>query len=382
MKRKLITLLSVLNVLSSYAQYSLEFNEAEFLRIPDPPYGGYVAHANWNVYNSNLTFDEADEAGAIIYPNHYFEGTSLVTCSYRYEYYRNGREQTGTGSVSYTISFKSNMATLNKTELTLNVGQTEKLSYTLAKSYGSAYGAPKMTWESSDDLVATVDKNGKVKALQSGHATITFDPVVGPPVTCDVTVRYIPPTGISFIQPSASVVEGKTRRLSYKLLPEGASAEIQWYTSDETIVKVSTEGIITGVHEGTAIVTATTDNGHSATCTVDVISAPKSVSLADNISVIQGYGIRITPILSPHNSESTYKWKSDDTSVASVSNNGVVTGRNIGETTLTVTTENGLSASCRVKVIEAKKGIDYRNANIRRKAVETLRNKISKIISK
>ena len=72
------------------AQYNLEWDEHAYLAIPDAPYDGYIASATWNVNNRNLTFKEADEAGAIIYPNHYFEGTSLVTCNYRYEYYLNG----------------------------------------------------------------------------------------------------------------------------------------------------------------------------------------------------------------------------------------------------------------------------------------------------
>ncbi len=130
------------------AQYYLEYNEPEFLSIPNPPYNGYVASASWNVNNSNLSFDGHDEAGAIIYPNHYFEGSSVVTCNYRYEYYLNGRMQTGTRMVSYTVSFKSNNATLSKEELIMPVGKTEKLTYQLERSYNTSnYGKPNMKWE-------------------------------------------------------------------------------------------------------------------------------------------------------------------------------------------------------------------------------------------
>ena len=127
MKKVLILFLLLLCMSNVSAQYHLAYKECAYLAIPDPPYNGYVVHALWNVNNSNLTFDAADEAGAIIYPNHYFDETSLVTCSYRYEYYRNGRYQMATGSVSYTVAFKSIEAKLNVTELSLNVGQTAKI---------------------------------------------------------------------------------------------------------------------------------------------------------------------------------------------------------------------------------------------------------------
>ena len=124
MRKNLLLILFLFFTLAVQAQYYLEWKEYAFLEIPDPPYNGYVAHATWNVNNSNITFDEADEAGAIIYPNHYFEGTSIVTCNYRYEYYRNGRYQTGTSVASYSVTFKSKNAVLDNSEISLNIGQT------------------------------------------------------------------------------------------------------------------------------------------------------------------------------------------------------------------------------------------------------------------
>ena len=62
MKKVLILFLLLLCMSNVSAQYHLAYKECAYLAIPDPPYNGYVAHALWNVNNSNLTFEAADEA--------------------------------------------------------------------------------------------------------------------------------------------------------------------------------------------------------------------------------------------------------------------------------------------------------------------------------
>ncbi len=292
MRKHLLIILGFVFVCSNIqAQYCLEYNEPEFLSLPTPPYNGYIATASWNVNNDNLTFDEHDEAGAIIYPNHYFEGSSIVTCNYRYEYYRNDRMQTGTGVASYVITFNSNNATLSANRITLTIGKTEKLTYSLERSYGSAYGSPKMTWESNNESVATVDKNGKVTAVGTGYATITFDPVVGPPVYCDVTVERIPPTAISLPTTSTTKV-AESVTLTPTLTPSNATATITWKSSDTNIATVS-GGKVSGKKVGTATITATTDNGLSANCVVTINKGSVTVT-ADAESGIYASGKDVT----------------------------------------------------------------------------------------
>lgn len=47
----------------------------------------------------------------------------------------------------------------------------------------------KLTWTSSNKKVATVDKNGKVKALKKGTATITVKTASGKKAACKITVK-------------------------------------------------------------------------------------------------------------------------------------------------------------------------------------------------
>jgi len=360
------------------AQYHLGWDEHEYLEIPDPPFNGYVAHATWNVNNNNLTFKEADEAGAIIYPNHYFEGTSIVTCNYRYEYYRNGRYQTATGTATYSISFKSVEAVLDKKELTINVGESASIKGSFP-GLTSMSGSPKMTWKSSNENVVTVSNSGsivtptgKIKAVGSGQARVTLDPVIGPPVSCTVNVTYIAPQKAEITPNPLNVTVGNTKSLNVKYSPEGASAKkVTWESSNPNVATVSNTGLVKGVSVGNATITATTDNGVTATANVNILPQPTSVSLPFSITIPLGYSKTITPTVYPEESETTYKWKSSDTSVATVYS-GTIKGTKEGKATVTVTTENGKSAECNVQVVLTPTELDYRNATNRSNVIESL----------
>lgn len=378
MKKTYLSFIMLCFALFANAQYHLEWDEHAYLEIPDPPFNGYVAHAIWNVNNNNLTFKVADEAGAIIYPNHYFEGTSVVTCNYRYEYYRNGSYQTGTSVASYTITFKSKEAVLDKSEISLAIGKTETIKASFP-GVSSISGSPKMTWKSSDeDIVSISSNNGatnwsaKIKAVSSGKAIITFDPVIGPPKTCIVNVAYITPQKAILTPNPLNVTVGKTKKLGINYSPEGASAKkVTWESSNSNIATVNSNGIVKGIAEGKTIVTATTDNGIKTTAEIIVLPLPSSVSIPNTLTVYVGYSKTLTPSVMPTNSETSFTWKSSDTSVATVSS-GKVTGKKSGSATITVTTENGKTSVCEVTIKSAPIELNSKNANNRANVIETI----------
>lgn len=78
----------------------------------------------------------------------------------------------------------------------------------------------------------------------------------------------------------ATVGVGTTLKLSVELVPEGVTPTLTWSSNNEAVATVSDDGLVTGISEGTATITVTSDNNISAQCVITV----KHLPVADNIA--------------------------------------------------------------------------------------------------
>lgn len=161
---------------------------------------------------------------------------------------------------------------VNKTSLTLVKGTSERLTATISPDNATNKGH---TWQSSATTVATIDETGNVTAVDLGTATITVTTLDGKKTaTCNVTVvdQIIAVTSVSLDKATATIEKNQTLELSATVLPSTATDKtVTWKSSDNTIATVDKDGKITGVSEGKATITATTNNdGKSANCALTV----------------------------------------------------------------------------------------------------------------
>ena len=247
--------------------------------------------------------------------------------------------------------------TLNKTSLTLEAGQDETLTATVAPSNADNKD---VSWSSSNPSVASVDQTGKVSAISAGTAIITVTTADGNKTAiCNVTVTapaaQIPETAIS-LDATATVGIGSTITLVVTYTPADANQgkAVTWTTADAGIAIVN-NGVVTGVSAGTVAITATstTDPSITATCNVTVQAiAVTDVSLNKSSLNLQiGGNETLTATVAPANATNkNITWESSNTAVATV-NNGKVTGVAAGTATITVTTVDGnKTATCTVTV--------------------------------
>ena len=174
----------------------------------------------------------------------------------------------------------------------------------------------------------------------------------------------VPVTGISLGKSALEVSKGSYAYVYATVTPSNASNKnVIWSSSDESIATVA-GGVVTGVDEGTATITATTeDGGFSATCSVTVTYIPVTgVSLSSESIVLEidEESPTIYANVKPSNASITgVAWSIEDPSVASFEttlfSGAKVKGLAVGETTLTARTEDGgFLSSCAIKVIEEK----------------------------
>lgn len=166
-------------------------------------------------------------------------------------------------------------------------------------------------------------------------------------------------TSISLSQTTATVGQGQAVSLNETIAPANASNKnVTWKSSDENVATVSSQGVVTGVAEGTATITVkTVDGGFEATSTITVSDntiSVSGVSLAQiTATVVKGQTVSLTETIAPANaSNKNVTWKSSDETIATV-NNGVVSGVSAGNVTITVkTVDGGFEATSTITVTD------------------------------
>src|SRR6184192_1857029 len=237
---------------------------------------------------------------------------------------------------------------------TVQVGQTVQLAATPKDANGNPLSGRVLTWSSNNTAVATVDGNGLVTGVTGGSAIVTATSE-GQSGTASVTVSSIPVAAVTVSPSPASVQQGATVQLT--ATPKDANGNplsgrvVTWSSNNTAVARVNGSGLVTGVAAGTATITATSE-GQSGTSDVTVTPAPvASVAVTPSPASVQvGLTLQLTATPKDANgnplSGRVITWASDNTSVATVDGNGLVTAVAVGSATITATSEgkSGTSA--------------------------------------
>lgn len=180
---------------------------------------------------------------------------------------------------------------LDKSAVELYTSQTAALTATLGTSQMEDKS---ITWTSSDPEVATVDEEGNITGVSAGTATITATSNGnGLSASCEVTVlQAIEVTSVTLNEDDIEIIEGETKTLEATVLPEDATfPEVTWSSADPEIAIVDEEGHVTALVAGSTIISASTSNGVSATCSVTVKEKPTgvdAVSVGNEVCITDG----------------------------------------------------------------------------------------------
>ncbi len=250
---------------------------------------------------------------------------------------------------------------VNKTNLSLQIGQTEKIIVTINPS--NTMDSKELIWSSNNEKVATVDANGNVKAIGGGTAIVTITAANGK--TTSITVNVLTSiTSIKIDQIALTVFVGKKGKLTATINPNYTtdSKVLSWTSSNKKVATVDNNGNVKGIKAGTATITVKTVNGKTASINVMVKNQVpiKSVKLnKKTLKVSIGKSTTVKATINPSNTtdSKTLTWSSSNKKIATVDANGKITAVNAGTATITVKTSNGKKATVKVTVpkINAKK---------------------------
>ena len=170
-------------------------------------------------------------------------------------------------------------------------------------------------------------------------------------------IEEIPVKGVSIGKPEECVYVGDRFKPDVAIVPENAlNRNYTLKSLDERVAALDDEGFVVLKSYGKARIQATTeDGGYSDVCEFDVYEHTVGIRLeTEQARVRKGGRLTLAAVAQPEGkTDGRLVWSSSDGSVASVDEEGVVSGKSKGETVITVTAvDGGYTAECRVRVYQ------------------------------
>src|SRR5690349_18315153 len=230
---------------------------------------------------------------------------------------------------------------------TLVVGATTALAAQLADAAGNPINDRPVAWTSDKPEVATVTSAGVVTAIAAGVANVDVSSE-GKHATAVITVHRVPVARVDLDLQDLTMAEGESRSLTAVAKDANgnvlADRAITWRSSDNTIATITTVGQLTALGVGTATIAAESE-GVVAMLAVTVAGAPVAnvdvtgLTQALETGDILTLSARLTDAAGRLLTGRAVAWSTSNAEVATISPNGQVTARRIGQVTLTATSE-------------------------------------------
>ena len=336
-----------------------------------------------NTANKNVTWKSSDTSIATVSSGGVIKAVSNGTC----KIIATTKDGTNlSASMDVIVDIKAKSVALDKTSLKItSKNSINKLVATVTPSQANQ----KVAWSSSNGNIAKVDSKGRVTPVSNGTCKIIATTTDGTNITasCDVTVDVKFVTGISFDFNSYTITNAnQTPVFNPNITPSDAeNKNVRWSSSNTKVATVSSSGVIKAAGNGTCKITATTTDGTNLSASFNItvnIKATKITMDKTKIELTTGKETeKITSSIEPSIANKAVKYTSSNTSIATVSSDGVVTAAGSGTCRIIATTTDGskVTASCDVTVDIKTTGMKLDKTNYTFNKAETI--KINPVIT-
>lgn len=248
--------------------------------------------------------------------------------------------------------------TLRKTALTVRQGARVAATWKIQPSGAKAV----IQWASADESVAKVDERGRITGVYPGETTITATMPSGQVSALTITVKPVSVSRVTIKPSSATLTIGDSKSFAATTSPKNATwTDITWSSADESIATISQDGMLRAVGVGKTTISATTPEGKTRTARITVKPKyVKKILISGETSGLVGgvtgrnqtsLSCEIQPV------DATIQdvtWISSNKRIATVDENGIVTGLKDGTVTITCKATDGSGRSARIKITFGK----------------------------
>lgn len=212
---------------------------------------------------------------------------------------------------------------------------------------------PSLTYSSSNESVAKVF-DGLIIGESKGTSVITAQAANGVSKSATVTVGEA--VRDINLQSSSNLIDiNDELNINISITPQDALyRNINWRSSNNSVIVVDANGKIRAVNPGTAEITAVAHNGIQRNIQITVKQPVDSINLSapnNTINVLES--LTITATINPQNAtDQNLRWISSNTNVLTVNEIGVVRGISPGTATITAISSNGITESISITVLQ------------------------------
>lgn len=252
---------------------------------------------------------------------------------------------------------------LDYTTLALRTGENHKLIATVEPENASDKS---ITWNSSDESIATVDENGLITAKKAGKVSITATSNADSTITatCYLTVTDPKVESIKISGVPTKIKVGSSFKLKAAISPSDAQDKnVTWKSSNTKYATVSSSGVVKIKSAGagnTVKITTTAKDGSGVKDTITIkipkVSVTKVRVKAEKSTVAAGKSVKVKAYITPSNAtDKNVTWKSSNTKYATVTSGGTVKTKKAGKgktvTIIAVSKDNGkIKGSVKIKI--------------------------------
>ncbi len=216
-------------------------------------------------------------------------------------------------------------------------------------------------WTSSDEKVAAIVGNGRVKGISQGECVIKVT-VGNVEKTCKLVVEGAL---------SALSLSGKTKmqvgEMSILTCTDAngqtiKAEKLRWWSGNPNVATVDQKGEVTALKKGKTTIEVWLLEDTDKKVSLEIAVTDNSISVSgirlskETLKLLIGKQKTLKAVISPENAENqNVSWSSSETDIATVSSNGTVTAQNEGKSIITALTEDGgFTAKCNVEVISVQ----------------------------